>query len=134
MCHIIIEDANELCKLQGSKYLQSDVSGIYKPIKDILEKNRKLLFCGTPCQVAGIKSFLKKDYPNLYLLDIVCHGVPSPAVFKKYINENFPNETFVATNFRDKQKGWSPELIITTTTTISTTSRMAATDDYMRLF
>lgn len=134
VCHIIIEDANELCKLQGSKYLQSDVSGIYKPIKDILEKNRKLLFCGTPCQVAGIKSFLKKDYPNLYLLDIVCHGVPSPAVFKKYINENFPNETFVATNFRDKQKGWSPELIITTTTTISTTSRMAATDDYMRAF
>lgn len=132
--HIIIENSAELYKLQGSKYLQSNITGVYKPVKAILDTGRQLLFSGTPCQIAGIKSFLKKDYSNLYLLDIVCHGTPSPKVFKKYLNEKFPNQKFVTTNFRDKRNGWSPELTTTTTTNNTTTSFAAKNDDYMRAF
>ena len=132
--HVLIEDSAELIKLQGSKYLQSDISNVYKPVKKFLDSGRKLLFTGTPCQIAGIKSFLKRDYQNLYLLDIVCHGVPSPQVFKKYLLENFGKKTFVSTNFRDKKYGWSPELTITTTTTTTTTSFSAKIDDFMRAF
>lgn len=69
---------------QTSKYVQSDIIGVFPKIKRKLRENRQILFSGTPCQVAGLKSYLKCNYENLYTCDIICHGVPSPAVFEDY--------------------------------------------------
>ena len=77
-----IEDILSLCK---SKYLQSNTSGIYKRIKQLLDNNEGVLFCGTPCQIAALKLFLNKDYEKLFLIDFFCHGVPSQEYFDKCI-------------------------------------------------
>ena len=74
-------------KFRGSKYVQAYVGYIFKDILKNLHNGRLVLFTGTPCQVAGLRSFLKKDYPNLYTLDFLCHGVPSPKTFSTYISE-----------------------------------------------
>ena len=76
----------EECKaFQGSKYVQSDIRDIYPKILTLLKEGYHVLFSGTPCQVAGLKLFLKKDYENLYTADLICHGVPSPIIFKDYL-------------------------------------------------
>ena len=118
--HIVTNNIEELKNLVGSKYLQSSIDNTYSHIKELLNNNQNVLFVGTPCQVAGLKAFLQKDYTNLLTIDIVCHGVPSPKVFKKYINEEIldtQDEKWLNTNFRDKVNGWNPYLITTTTTT-----------------
>jgi len=83
--HIAIENSGELHKLQSSKYVQSDTLNTYAQAKDFLEQNRRVLYSGTPCQIAGLKAFLGKDYENLVTVDLICHGVPSPELFAKYI-------------------------------------------------
>ena len=105
--HVAITNEKDLSKLKGSKYLQSDLGNIFVYIKDNI-KNNKILFVGTPCQVAGLKSFIKQDYNNLYCVDLVCHGVPSPKLFYKYINEleKEKNDKVINYNFRDKSTGW----------------------------
>lgn len=85
--HLKITTVDELSKLRGSKYVQSDLGDSFKNIKKELREGRKVLFCGTPCEVAGLKAFLKKDYPNLWTLDLVCHGTPSIEVFKSYLKK-----------------------------------------------
>lgn len=76
-CHIRVDNEDNLMKLKSSKYVQSDMTGIYPSVKKDLKEGKKVLFIGTPCQVAGLKSFLKKDYETLFTIDFVCHGVPS---------------------------------------------------------
>lgn len=76
----------DLEKLRGSKYVQSEVGLIYKEIRLLLHENKEVFFIGTPCQVAGLRSYLGKEYENLFLIDLVCHGVPSPELFKDYLN------------------------------------------------
>ena len=132
--HTIIDNVSDLQKLKGSKYLQSDTSDVYRRIKQLLDVNKILLFTGTPCQVAGLNSYLQRQYENLITVDIVCHGVPSPMVYKKYINELIGDEKFVDTNFRDKIHGWTPNLTTTTTTTVRIHQNASSTDDYMRAF
>ena len=79
---------------------------IYKKIKIELENSRKVLFSGTPCQIAGLLSFLNKEYPTLYTIDVFCHGVPSPEVFKRFlIEKEYDNSSIV--NFRNKEYGWN---------------------------
>ena len=85
--HIGVETIEDLDDLRGSKYVQSDVNACFSNIKSLLKDGRSVLFCGTPCQVAGLKSFLRKDYDKLLTLDLVCHGVPSVAVFKAYLKK-----------------------------------------------
>jgi len=85
--HISIEQIADLPKLQGSKYLQSAIGYVFKEIKTHLDQGRKVLFTGTPCQVGGLKSFLRRDHDNLTCIDIVCHGVPSNAIFQSYIEK-----------------------------------------------
>lgn len=85
--HISIDTVDDLSRLRGSKYLQSKINSTFKEIRSTLDSGRKVLFTGTPCQVAGLKSFLGKDYTNLLCIDIVCHGVPSNDIFKAYINK-----------------------------------------------
>lgn len=107
LSHIMIDDIKDLEKLKGSKYLQSNLNEVFNTIKSNI-KDKKILFVGTPCQVSGLKSFLRKDFDNLYCCDVVCHGVPSSKVFKKYISELEVNNGRVinGVNFRDKKEGW----------------------------
>lgn len=126
--HNRAETLNECEKFRLSKYLQSDMSLIYRGAKKDLESGRDVLFSGTPCQIAGLYSFLNKDYDNLITCDIVCHGVPSKAVFKKYINEVEKKYDTKVTNiiWRDKTYGWGPNrvtLILEDGRKITTTSQ-----------
>ena len=102
--HIKVNNPAMLGHLRGSKYVQSDMTGVYQQVQDELSDGRKVLFSGTPCQVAGLKKFLNKDYPELYTIDLACHGVPSPEVWSRYIREKGDNLIYV--NFRDKSTGW----------------------------
>lgn len=104
----IVSKKNDLTKLMGSKYLQSETGNCFSKIKKILDKKKLFLFVGVSCQVAGLKKFLQKKYDNLIVVDIVCHGTPSPFVFEKYIKEieNISNKNITKINFRDKSTGW----------------------------
>jgi len=83
--HHRAETVEERDRFRGSKYVQSNLLGIYKEVKTELRKGKTVLFTGTPCQNAGLRSFLNKEYEGLYLCDIVCHGTPSPRLFADYI-------------------------------------------------
>ena len=121
----------DLSKFRGSKYVQSNIGDAYVKAKDYLKQGRKVLFSGTSCQIMGLKRYLGKDYPNLFTIDVICHGVPSPAVWKKYLDEiievthkgktnqyrslftsvipetDAPVQgTLVGISFRDKTYGW----------------------------
>ncbi len=107
--HISINKIKDLIKLRGSKYLQSYVNESFKEVEKYLNLKKPVLFSGTPCQIAGLKSFLKikrVDTSNLLLIDLVCHGVPSYKVFQDYIKNDFPNKTLSNINFRDKKGSW----------------------------
>ena len=106
--HIMVESVGKLEKLRGSKYTQSKIGETYKKAKEILEEGRYVLFTGTPCQIEGLKSYLRKEYDNLYTQDIICHGVPSPKVWKKYIKhrDNTDNGKTKKISFRNKDNGW----------------------------
>ena len=82
--HIKIESLSDIGCLSRSKYVQSDTEGIYKEVQYDLDRNVKVIFSGTPCQVQALKNYLGRDYDNLLLIDFVCHGVPSPLAYKKY--------------------------------------------------
>lgn len=108
--HIKVEDIISLSKLRGSKYIQSEIKRAYKEVQKILNENRLVLFTGTPCQIEGLKSYLQKDYDNLYTQDLICHGVPSKKVWKKYLEDIKKQEkcNFDSISFRNKaNKGWS---------------------------
>lgn len=99
----------ELLPMRGSKYLQSDIGYIYREVKAELLDGREVLFTGTPCQVAGLYGYLGKEYDSLYTLDLICHGVPSKMVLKKYIQELEEEKGSKAIAFyRDKELGWKP--------------------------
>lgn len=85
--HICVDNKNDLKKLLGSKYVQSQMNDSFKHARELLEKGNKVLFVGTGCQVAGLKNYLIKEYDNLLTIDLICHGVPSPSVWEKYIKE-----------------------------------------------
>lgn len=106
--HNKIDNEDELYKLRGSKYTQSNIGDCYKTVKNDLINDKKVLFSGTSCQIAGLKSFLKKDYENLYTVDVVCHGVPSPKVYSLYIDyiEKKYNSKIKKFTFRSKEEGW----------------------------
>lgn len=98
----------DLDLLRGSKYVQSSIGDIYKQVKSDLESNRQVLFTGTPCQVEGLRSYLRKEYVNLITMDFICHGVPSPLVWKKYLEEmkKSKQENIKNIYFRNKDIGW----------------------------
>lgn len=105
--HRIISSVNELKAIQGSKYVQSSIINVLDSIKDLLKRGEKVLFSGTPCQVAGIKKIFSKE-DNLYTIDLICHGVPSQKNFSEYIKqlENKYNGKVTNFKFRDKKQGW----------------------------
>lgn len=83
--HQIVSTIDELKALQGSKYVQSEAYSCFTEIKRLLNDGKQVVFCGTGCQVAGLRSALIKPYKNLLTIELVCHGVPSPALFRKYL-------------------------------------------------
>lgn len=133
--HIAIEKIEDLEKLKGSKYLQSDLDNVFSYIRENISK-RKVLFVGTPCQVAGLHAYLKKDYDNLVCIDLFCHGVPSPKLFSKYIKEleNNIDSKVIKYNFRDKKTGWDTYSNTVTFSSNKEISELQSNNSYMRLF
>lgn len=106
--HSSAETLQELSAFRGSKYVQSDLGTTFFNVKKQLKNGRKVLFIGTPCQTDGLVSHLKKPYENLFTIDFVCHGVPSPLVWEKYRNimtEKYKSKIVYA-NFREKTYGY----------------------------
>ena len=106
--HVFVETKENLEQLRGSKYVQSKIGNSYKKAKEFLDSGREVLFTGTPCQIAGLKSYLDKLYTNLSTMDIVCHGVPSPDVWHKYVEfrETVAGSLAQRIAFRRKDEGW----------------------------
>ncbi|WP_281532025.1 Coenzyme F420 hydrogenase/dehydrogenase, beta subunit C-terminal domain [Anaerocolumna aminovalerica] len=109
--HVIVNNLSELKTIYGSKYLQSNINDIFKKIKQQLEKGNVVLFSGTPCQVAGLQNYLVKPYDNLLCIDVICHGVPSPGLWKKNVDyiEKKIHSKLVSVNFRCKKYGGHSE-------------------------
>ncbi|MBQ8914604.1 MAG: Coenzyme F420 hydrogenase/dehydrogenase, beta subunit C-terminal domain [Clostridia bacterium] len=103
VCHRAAENENELRSLMGSKYVQRDASEVYDEVGTYLSEGRKVLFSGTPCQCAAIKNVFG-DREGLYLVDFICHGVPTPLIWKKFIEEEHSGATDAS--FRNKKRGW----------------------------
>lgn len=106
--NFISNNPDDLKKLRSSKYLQSKAEGIYKEIRDLLRKGEKVLACGTPCQMAALQSFLRKDYENLIIVDFICRGVNSPKVYRKYLDslERKFGGKVVYVKAKNKELGW----------------------------
>lgn len=104
--HSFAQTENELKQFMGSKYVQSDIGSSYVEAKQFLDSGRQVLFSGTPCQIKGLYSFLgKKEYKNLITQDFICHGVPSPLIWDKYLALKTASLT-PDISFRDKTRGW----------------------------
>lgn len=123
--HAWTDTIEGLALFRGSKYVQSRIGNTYREVKEFLKQGRKVLFSGTPCQVAGLKRYLCKEYDNLLTVDFICHGVPSPGVWRRYLSElreslraergNGRNSVsssidelpvITGISFRDKSNGW----------------------------
>lgn len=104
-----VSDSLELAKLRGSKYLQAKVGNTYKQVKEDLLADKLVLFSGTGCQVNGLKAFLGKEYSNLLCVDVICHGAPSPALWRKYAEhqEQKVGGKLRGINFRCKDDSWT---------------------------
>lgn len=92
VCHTYTETPKGLAAFRGSKYLQSRIESAYQNAEQFLKAGRKVLFSGTPCQIAGLRQYLRKEHENLLTVDFICHGVPSPKVWRKYLDSSFPTQ------------------------------------------
>lgn len=103
----------ECTAFRRSKYVQTNPVGLYKRIKKELDKNERIIFSGTPCYVKGLRNYLRSDYENLILVDLICHGIPSPLVWRKYLDfmEKKYNGRILEINMRDKRYGWNHRLL-----------------------
>ena len=133
--HDYTETVDGLARFRGSKYVQSRMGDSYMQAEAFLKAGRKVLFSGTPCQIAGLKRYLRKDYANLLAVDVICHGVPSPGVWREYLKEEIARQRdgkntvlprpihekdvlVEGISFRDKTLGWkkfSFALVLSTT-------------------
>ncbi len=106
--HIVSDTQEDLERMMGSKYAQSDMGFCYREIKKKLDDGKKVLFTSCPCQVAGLRTYLGKDYPNLLLVELICHGIPSDSMLQTYIGmqEKKYRAKLKRLEFRNKDKGW----------------------------
>lgn len=146
--HAYAETYEDAKAFMGSKYVQSRIGNSYIVAKEFLQAGRKVLFTGTPCQIAGLKNFLRKDYENLLTVDVICHGVPSPKVWQMYLDEirrnasngedivsfplnpsltegNVPSDKYQirSISFRDKRLGWKKFSFVLTLAKASTVGK-----------
>lgn len=101
-----VDNLGDIEKLQGSKYPQCRIFNGYSTIKKDLRKGIPVIVCATPCQIYGLSLFLGKKYDNLFLVDLICHGVPSPSIWKNYLEELFPQKNIRQVVFKHKRNGW----------------------------
>ena len=136
LIHSFAETHSELEKLQGSKYVQSTICNTYRQAKKSLDEGRLVLFTGTPCQIGGLFSYLQKSYPNLCTLDLICHGAPSPLVWKKYIEfrEQRAGASIKKVSFRNKDSGWKTFSISIEFSNNTNYMMLHQDDHYMRGF
>lgn len=135
--HIGIENVDKLSKFRKSKYVQSNQNNCFKEIKQYLDNGKLVCYSGTPCQVGGLRAYLRKDYENLILVDIMCHSVPSPLVFekyKRYILKKMSANKILNINFRDKSKYGYKYSMMTVETDNGTYCQGIDTDPYLRAF
>lgn len=120
--HIGVESVGQLSRLRGSKYVQSRIGSAYAEVRRHLKEGRKVLFSGTPCQIAGLRKFLRRGYDGLVTIEVLCHGAPSPGVWEKWLTEtvarqcdkntvsprpNCQRDSLIeAISFRNKRLGW----------------------------
>ena len=135
--HDVADTINGLNKFRKSKYVQSDLKNTFREVKEFLNDGRLVCCSGTPCQIAGLKSYLKKDYDNLILVDIMCHSVPSPLFFEKYkeyILKKMNADKILNIDFRDKSKYGYKYSMMTVETNNGKYSEGVDTDPYLRAF
>jgi acetyltransferase-like isoleucine patch superfamily enzyme/coenzyme F420-reducing hydrogenase beta subunit len=106
--HFISNNKKDLPALRSSKYAQSDLSGFYREVKELLKEGEKVLVCGCPCQMAALRAFLRKDYENLIIADFICRGINSPKVWRKYLDsfEERYRSKVVYAKAKSKEYGW----------------------------
>ena len=107
--HVVCYNDQRISRFRGSKYVKSDMNGALIDIRERAEKGDVVLFCGTPCQCAAVRKFLGQDYPNVYVVDIICHGSPRRNVFEAYLQylEKKHGAAVTNINFRNKDAGWT---------------------------
>lgn len=133
----VVHDYTE--KIEGiepfmrSKYVQSRIGDTFKQAKQFLDQGRQVLFVGTPCQIGGLKAYLNKDYEKLLTVDLICHGVPSPGVWRKYL-KSF-DDKIKSINFKDKSAGWlSNQCQVTISTNNATLQAKQMDNPFFRCF
>lgn len=131
--NVVHDCANQMqgiARFLGSKYVQSVIGENYLLVEDLLKnKGRKVLFTGTPCQIAGLRLFLKQEYEDLFLVEVACHGVPSPKVWRQHLASTAGRSMVTRVNFRSKTTGWRNYSVI-----IGKKSRLHDDDEFMGCF
>ena len=109
ICHGVVSSLDEIPRLRQSKYAQSWMGSTFTQVRKLLREGKTVLFCGTPCQSAGLQRFLSKEYENLYCCDFICRGVISPKVYEKFLKDMQPTETsqLDVVHFKNKDYGWN---------------------------
>lgn len=140
--HNRITNIEELSLLRGSKYLQSDINGTFKRVEQDLYQNKLVLFSGLPCQIMALRTFLQKNFDMLYTVDLICHGVPSPKIWRYYLhnivyenNKSLSTPSIESLSFREKSEGWRDyKLWVRFEKGNGTYSTFFYNDAYMQLF
>lgn len=110
--HVRVDNEDDLVLLKGSKYVQSSIKDTYCQVKTDLQSNIKVLFIGTPCQVAGLKHYLRKDYEGLYAVDLICHGVPSIEFLKQHVKEKTGSDKVDYVRFRSESTDYVMSVVV----------------------
>ena len=134
--HKCCESTDELAKLQGSKYVQSNMENAYKMVSSVLAEKRSVLFSGTPCQIAALKQYLNSDSERLFTVECICHGVPSPGLWDSYIRyrEDEVDDKLLRVSFRDKTEGWKNFSLSMTFDNGKNYRENVGEDPYLRFF
>lgn len=134
--HIPVETSEQLHRLRGSKYVRSHLGDSYAKAEEYLQSGRPVLFTGTPCQVAGLRAYLKQDYENLLCQDLICHGAPMADIWEKYVQHRQQQAGAKATglNFRDKAISWEEFSLCMTFENGTVYRKTLREDPYMKAF
>ncbi len=133
--HSYTESLDGLSPFRGSKYVQSDIHGAYSQVQSFLRENRPVLFSGTPCQIAGLRGFLRDaEDENLFLVTFVCHGVPSPRVWKDYLESIIGGVAPTEVTMRNKEHGWNDFHVTIQSDNLTLLNHSFREDSYLKAF
>lgn len=128
--HGCADSMEGVARFRGSKYVQSVIGENYRLVEDLLKnEGRKVLFTGTPCQIAGLRLFLQQEYEGLFLVEVACHGVPSPKVWRQHLAATAGQSSVTKVDFRSKTTGWKNYSVL-----IGNKSRLHDDDAFMGCF